>query len=247
MSIVQVKLAGGFGNQLHQYAAVRTYAERHGFKFECPEWVGRQIFDLDDAYPSCSLPEVNGGSAGVGPTVEDGQGDVLISDYFQTQRWVGMMSRATLRRWLRVRPGWLSICAPAEPPAVAAHLRQGDYIGWPMVANVPRDAYVDALWRWNLPSAVMWVEQSRPRMVDGVPPQIDFLPDFLMLMHARVLLRANSTFSWWAAALGEGDVYAPVVEAHTGWYDAPFVRGNWPRCAHTDRTGVAVEDLHLPE
>ncbi|MDH5300719.1 MAG: FkbM family methyltransferase [Gammaproteobacteria bacterium] len=43
---------GRFGNQLFQYAFLRIYAKNHGCKVETPDWIGRHIYDLDDAYIS---------------------------------------------------------------------------------------------------------------------------------------------------------------------------------------------------
>lgn len=39
---------GRFGNQLFQYAFLRTQAERLGVKFYCPKWIGDEIFSLND-------------------------------------------------------------------------------------------------------------------------------------------------------------------------------------------------------
>lgn len=36
---------GRFGNQLFQYAGVRLYAEKNGFKFSLPHWIGCNIFE----------------------------------------------------------------------------------------------------------------------------------------------------------------------------------------------------------
>ena len=39
---------GRFGNQLFQYAFLRTQAKKLGVKFYCPKWIGDKIFDLND-------------------------------------------------------------------------------------------------------------------------------------------------------------------------------------------------------
>ena len=39
---------GRFGNQLFQYAFLRTSAQRLGAKFHCPQWLGDKIFNLND-------------------------------------------------------------------------------------------------------------------------------------------------------------------------------------------------------
>ena len=40
---------GRMGNQLFQYAFLRTLARRRGTQFFCPPWIGDEIFTLDDA------------------------------------------------------------------------------------------------------------------------------------------------------------------------------------------------------
>jgi hypothetical protein len=39
---------GRLGNQLFQYAFLRSSARRLGVQFHCPKWDGGDIFDLDD-------------------------------------------------------------------------------------------------------------------------------------------------------------------------------------------------------
>lgn len=230
--IVQVKFLGRFGNQLHQYVTARKYAESVGAELEVPDWVGKDLFSLTERPWSTELPEVG--------DVEEGQTNVRLVGYFQTQRWVGTLSRAEIRRWLVLQPAFFEACGSVIPsrPYTAAHLRQGDYLGNPHYANVPERSYLRACTEHGLGSIDAWAREGSPRVVAGVP---DFLPDFLILMRATTMLRANSTFSWWAATLGSGEAYAPVVMGHAGEYDADFVRGNWPRCMDM------ADDLHLPE
>jgi hypothetical protein len=245
--IVQAKLIGGFGNQLHQYVSARKYAELMGAKLEVLDWVGRDIFGLTEPEWSCELPDVNDGASGAPPAVKWGEVNIRLSGYFQVQRWVAILTRSELQAWLVPRPELVKMCRGALPATgyTAAHLRQGDYMGHPCFANVPRASYERACREHGL-RVDEWVEQDRPRRVQGIPDRLHFLPDWLVLLRATTLIRANSTFSWWAAALGNAVVYAPIVDDHTGDYDATFARGNWPRCAHTDRTGVQIENLQLP-
>ncbi len=39
---------GRLGNQLFQYAFLRTQAERLGVPFYCPHWTGDDVFTLED-------------------------------------------------------------------------------------------------------------------------------------------------------------------------------------------------------
>lgn len=245
--IVQAKLLGGFGNQLHQYAATRKYAELIGAKLEVEDWVGGAIFGLNDPTWSGDMPEMNDGSAGTGPTLAFGQTNVRLGGYFQTQRWVGLLSRQELRAWFTIRPELLHACARVRVPRCVAHLRRGDYVGHPLYCTVLESSYERAARTFGFEPIDEYMRQESPRLVHVVDPRYSFLPDFLTMMRASVLLRANSTFSWWAAVLGDADVYSPVVEDRVGEHDVDFVRGNWPRCAHPDRVGVQVDDLYLPD
>jgi hypothetical protein len=180
--------------------------------------------------------------------VKPGQVDVNIGGHFMMQRWAGIMDRSELKSHLRVAPHWLDLIGP--PPArwyIAAHVREGDYLGHHVYANLTDRAYERACEEHGLPiDHFVWVRQSQPRLVAGMSAEFPFLPDFVTLMRASVLLRSNSSFSWWAAVLGDHEkVFSPVVDNHVGWYEAPFVEGNWPRVAHTDRAGIAVEDMHM--
>lgn len=48
---------GRLGNQLFQYAFLRTQAEKLGVTFYCPKWTGDEIFDLDDKHIRAEKPE----------------------------------------------------------------------------------------------------------------------------------------------------------------------------------------------
>jgi hypothetical protein len=253
--IIQAHLFGGWGNQLHQYVAARAYAEYIGAQLEAPEWLGRKVFGLNDPYWSCELPRLNDGCGGHPPTLDwdSGQTNIQLSGYFQLQNWVQRLSRTKVKAWLQIQPSWLQIHAYVSGPKpqwyAAAHLRQGDYIGHPMYANVSTEAYRAACVEHHIPlDKLVWVAQdTRAQNPIFEAEGLHFLADFITLAQADVILRANSTFSWWAAALSNAEVYAPVVGDHVGWYDAPFVKGNWPQVAHIDRVGVLITDLYLPD
>ena len=72
----------------------------------------------------------------------------------------------------------------------------------------------------------------------------DFFPDFLRLMFAHTVVRANSSFSWWAACLSRGTVYSPVIHSKpvdriNKYYcqDTHFVKGNHPHFMGSKQEG----------
>ena len=69
--------------------------------------------------------------------------------------------------------------------------------------------------------------------------RLDFLPDLALMMRAKVLLRSNSSFAWWAATLGDNERFlspdVSKVDANAGIaglfraeQHVPFVEGNHP-------------------
>lgn len=48
--------AGQWGNQVFQYAFLRTYAKRYGLDYEIPPWAGRYLFGHDDPLCAGNLP-----------------------------------------------------------------------------------------------------------------------------------------------------------------------------------------------
>jgi len=248
--IVQVILLGRFGNQLFQLAAADAYARAHGARLEVggrDAWLALSLFDLTPW--SCTLPETPDHrlrDPRGGPGAEWGRTNVRIGGYFQYQAWADILDHERLRQFFELPRYLVSVCRDARPrPCICAHLRRGDYVGHPLYCTVSEKSYHDACIEYGLEGAFEWIREDRPRCA-AVPQELAFLPDFVTMMNAEVLLRANSSFSLWAGILGHAEVYAPVVENKIGEHDVHFVKGNWPRCADSSCVGVPVTDFHVP-
>jgi hypothetical protein len=48
---------GQWGNQVYQYAFIRTYAKRYGLEYQVPAWSGQYFFGHNDPPVSCELPQ----------------------------------------------------------------------------------------------------------------------------------------------------------------------------------------------
>ena len=236
--IVTARLLGRFGNQLSSYAYARGYAEQVGAEFQCDSWVGSMVFQIDDKPVSAELP------VRCETQIVPGETNICVHSYGQQQCCM-VYTREQIRSWFRLRPEWERILrAGIKPSKIAAHRRVGDYIGYgfPVVSE---QSYRNACGKFGLDVEQMdWVTEETEQTLAGIPSGIAYLPDFYKLMTAKVLLRGNSTFSWWAAAIGDHDaVYAPIVEGLAGGmeHDCQFVLGNYPRLANLE----FVTDLHL--
>jgi len=231
----------GFGNQLFRYAFARAYAEKFHATLETPPWIGQQLFDLHDPPPSCWLPQIED------DVIPDGQVNIDLSGYFQFMPAITYYSRRKAKEWFRFKPEVLDRYPRPTGWYAAQHLRRGDYVALShQFCVVTEESYIKAAAQYNIPENSLITVTDGPVAIRHYTSSDSFLEDFLLLMRANVILRANSTFSWWAATLSNAErVYSPVVEAKTGWCDVAFVEGNWPRCADIPR--FKLTDLHLPE
>lgn len=220
---VLLNMMGGWGNQLFQYAHAKALSEFLRADLHTHDWVGRRVFDLRDRdYPKVEHPS-----------------DEKLYGYYQNQESL-IYSKSWLQRVMQIRPEVLEKLDRIQYPSVVAHRRLGDYVklGFPVVSE---KSYLDAADKAGV-KIERFVTEDNPILVDGLDRELSFLPDFYCLMKAKILFRGNSTFSWWAGALGKAKVYSPVIEnTHGGENDVPFVEGNHPRMLTLD----FLTDLHL--
>lgn len=141
---------------------------------------------------------------------------------------------------------------------VVAHLRRDDIADPRNNTNrgysvVSKASYQQAFEQYGYdPATVRWVTDDRsgswgitaPVLPDNWTyptgsqyyPQVIFswLPDFLRMVFAKALFRANSSFSWWAGFFCGGQVYAPRLLARKLFHETQeellvdFEQGNHP-------------------
>ena len=262
MPLIQVSCLGQmgrWGNQLFQYAFARGYAEAHRCELQTPPWLGQLIFEnVNDPPLDRKLPRTDSDLAfpdRLGAFF--GRTDLDLRGFFQHQLFLDYYTREQVRRWFTVKPELEAICGTPGFSASAIHPRFYQLGEDQLYCNINLSSYTRALKRWSPPPPVFWVSagwrEPLSRLlaiaderlaIDAHYRSLGFLADFLFLRDAAVLLRANSSFSWWAATLGVGRIYSPVVGDKTGVQDVDFVPGNWPNLAG----GFPNQsDLHLKE
>lgn len=232
---------GRFGNQLFQYAFARAYCERYGHELTLRErWDGELLFNLRHRIDKTSLPTRNE------LTVQWGEADINLHSYFQTQ--ISMIyTKQQCCDWFKLSPEMLNLadeCVPKDD-VVVAHRRGGDYFGYGYPVISPK-SYRNACVEFGLPvEQLRFVDEASPISHPKCHSKYQFIFDFRRLCVAPNLLRANSSFSWWAGTLSNGEVFSPVIDGLKGGveHNCRFVKGNWPRLANLDYT----TDLHLNE
>jgi hypothetical protein len=225
MAGIYTPLIGRFGNKLFQWAYAKALSEIEGKELITPPWEGNIVFGIPTTRPRH-------------------QDDLEIGEYRQRQKDL-IYTRSQLKKWLRPANSMVKMVRRRvqSQKKVLAHRRAGDYLGYgyPVVSmrsyatEIPRHGFRD----YEMVSDDIKSDSC------GFPDSLSFVPDFLAMVHADVLFRGNSTFSWWAATLGDGEVYSPIIDGLEGGkeHDVPFVKGNHPRfCNLDDNT-----ELHLKE
>lgn len=218
---------GRFGNQLLQYAFARLYAKQYGLVAEFPDWIGRDLFDLDDPFPSAVLPKIDESSADLfgafNGTADRSLANHDIAGFFagDTKRWGGRSEefRALFVPGAKVRPFLDQAAARialAGRTLVAIHLRRGDF-GYGRFWVAPPAWYLRwlrALWP-SLENPILYVATDAENLIVdfaefspwhagrlGVDlPGADFFIDHYFLQRANYLAISNSSFSFTAAML----------------------------------------------
>lgn len=222
------------------YLHARAYCQQNGYELCIPPNVVEKIFDV----PRCNRTPAN-------------RCDIVMPEDTHQRQESLIYTRKEAKEWLRIRPELLDQLKPITQnrKPVLLDVRKGaDFIGAGLV-SLGLSCYVEAAaQRGYGPEDCEWEIDTAPTRLpyfqgdvtaSGLNTTWVSLPAFYKILTAKVLFRANSTFSWVAATLGDGEVYSPVIRGMTGGvpdqYCTNWVSGNYPApSANSPNT-----DLHL--
>lgn len=222
---------GRFANQIFQYAFLRSYAEKHELRAECPPWIGSSLFGHQSILSQNTLPVYREDKGDADEMIrfdsDRRYDDFELWGYFQDPRhWAEDPERFRslftplpfLKQPLDDAIGRLK--KPGQT-LVAIHLRRGDFNGGPVFWPAPEEWYL----RWlaeiwhTLPDPILYVASDDP--VNVLPRFAAYQPktaadlgvtvngaeyysDFYVLSQCNVLGISNSSFSFSAAMLNRG-------------------------------------------
>lgn len=255
ITIRELNSIGRFGNKCFLYVFAKAYAKAHGAELLAPDWEGRKLFVnateelITDKTPSLSQTEMD--NVTKRPLNRwFGKVDIDIRCFCQHQFYIDYLTRPMCREFLKLKPEWevYSPSAQSHAPYSAMHIRRGDYVTpqfCDRYCEVSRASYMRAIKQFKIPKPMIEVSEEMALVPDNWPDaSVSWLKDFLVLRDAAHLLRANSSFSFWAGVLSHGKVYSPVVDKLVGLQDVLFIEGN-----HACTAGIFnnQSELHIRE
>ena len=213
---------GRFGNQLFQYAYLRSQAKRLSTKFYCPPWRGDEVFMLSDAEEKCPpftpkhMYHEDPYKHGFQESATQMRDDTDVAGFFQSPLF---FKKEDVLRWfsfneslfasVRAKYGNINL-----NKATAIHLRLGDYCNpSSLMFYTIRPEYVKR--------ALSLIKEGGPILVISDSPEtakkyLGHMPegtifvegnkdyeDFYLLAHAKNIICSASSFSWWAAYLNK--------------------------------------------
>lgn len=239
---------GRFGNQLFQYAFLRTTARRLGVKFFCPPWAGDEIFQLNDDSERSRVPGSTArtyrqpldrcGFLDSALRIEDGT-DIL--GYFQSEKY---FDREAVTRWYTFRPERVAAVQSRYEhldltQCTGVHLRFGDMRDNPLFVVLPSRYYAKALsllpHRRQILVFSDEVEAAREHL-RAIPGEFVYVEgnqgfeDLYLMTRCGDFVCSVSTLSWWGAWLG-GQPNKTVVAPPAGLRPGAFIRSPHFCCA----------------
>lgn len=233
-----VPMIGRLGNNLFIYAWARAWCELMGYELCMDPWIGEKIF---------TIPEAN----------RTRNADKVFPElYYQDQASL-IYTRKQVREWFTFKPEILEGLQAVPKADVLLNVREAaDHRGAGHVC-ISRTSYQHACTQRGYDYGLaQWETDTNPIRLPGFDGDmwaggsgttVAAIPSFYRLMTAKVLFRANSSFSWWAATFGHGKIYSPVIKGLPGGvpdiYCPNFSEGNWPQMT----TSPINTDLFLKE
>jgi len=222
ISFTKLGKMGRLGNQLFQYAFLRTQAEKLNVKFYCPKWVGDDIFNLNDnsiraKYPKNITTEKFFAFNNINLIEKIGiQDHNEISGYFESEKY---FEKNNVRKWYSFKPTKIASLKKKYncidfSRCVGLHLRFGDKISDKTIRRnyfVPRRRYYLAALNKisNFEEVIVFSDdiELAKKYLSGLKIRFFFIEgnkdweDLYLMSQCRDFICGSSTLSWWGAWL----------------------------------------------
>jgi hypothetical protein len=238
--MISVKLIGRLGNHLWQYAVCRTIAEKRGYLFHIPrDFLGSDLFDCTlgiekdltykehyDAFMCSSMT-----AQFFNPNIFNIKDFTRLVGFFQTERYIAD-NKSNIQNWFSLKNVNKNLLSELnlDGEVCLINFRGGDY-------KTFSDHFLgESYWRYAVAEMIKINKNMRFVVItDDVTEAQIFFPgypvyhfsvadDFCVISHAKYLIIANSTFSWWAAWLNKRSL---ITIAPKYWFKFNSSSGWW--------------------
>lgn len=217
------KTGARFGNQLFQYVFLRAVAKKLGVQFYCPEWIGDQIFLLDDKNEKTEMFTAKFNYTedsyrhGFNNEVLKIKDDTEISGYFQSEKF---FNKEDVSKWLSFNENLFEIVKNKYKNidfnnATAIHVRLGDYLKPSLMFYAPKSSYFKkALNILDTKGDVLIFSEDSEitkKYLGEISKNTVFIEgnkdyeDFYLMTLCKNIVCSPSSFSWWAAYLNKNE------------------------------------------
>lgn len=204
---------GRFGNQLFHIASTIGIAVRNGYAYGFPHWDERYYFREPVPFLDRDLPEYKLKGRAGGLLMEYKEftppDNVSLLGHFFSEKYF-MNAEKTIRHYFEMKP--IPDLPKIEENSICIHVRAGDY-GTKQFPRLPIEYYERALSKLPKDYEVYVFSDDigyAARLLDNessaqnyyYSTQYDHIKDFYLMQQCKHFIIANSTYSWWAAWLG---------------------------------------------
>lgn len=215
--MIQIQLIGRMGNNMFQYAVVRTVAEMRGYDFALKEdggwtWGWNKLFNIDRGVKCGEIRNIfyDTNQQEFNPDIFNVEDFTLLHGFFQSEKY---FDHEKVRTWFKP-----IVKIPLVPDDICfIHFRGGDYNEFPWsLYQLPISYYAEAKEKvLEQNSNVRFIivtddeKEAHERFPNDEVISRSMEVDFTTMTQAKYLIISNSTFSWWAAWLSNAYVIAP--------------------------------------
>jgi len=236
------------GNQLFQYAFLRTQAQKLGTSFYCPHWIGDEVFNLDDKELRAERP------SGIVRLYQEQFGNkepILLDNseikgHFESEEY---FDKTKAREWysfkeekiVRVKEKYKSV---DFSNSAGIHLRLGDHLFKKRGPVLKINYYLKAIKKIGTCENLLVFSDSMDiakEYFKNIPLKFIFIEDnnewedLYLMTRCRDFVCGVSTFSWWGAWLNNNQnkkitFPRPVFSrSYGGMKDKNFVPKEWTK------------------